>query len=656
MSKNSYIKDTARYPAGAGTFTPQNAGVAVDADGAGTLLDIGTYTTTYNTPDTHISVSDFKTPGAGDGTALGELWQFRTQFETPPHIHNSKFSTKEAFEYLAAHTLNHSATVTPPYKWSQFRGAEAFFLSFVSGCPESAARRVSDLKCPWTLKCIMCLAWFVILALLVGAAVWFSGGTAAWIIGSALATGVTGGLLSQKWDPFKCYKWTYFRDGRFTVKITGGYSPTGKFSAYLGASSGPIKEVIATEGSAITFTNLRGSVSGDGGKNIGIYTLYVVDVTTKQSYDYEIFVPYRTQGSMFGIKSVDRDDPTRPALTFDVGDCSPTFTPSKTNAFWAFPTGVGGGGAALTGDMDPADLTGSTCTTIDMTLNGQISRSTTDVQWRFRWKKDCLCFPPPPAVISTPSVWTDVSPWKTETAATLIFGKSITDSLTGVTFDSRFISYKLELSSASGLITVDQVPYVPSSPFTIDTSKIGTMQPARVDLLEAVDNALVDLTLPGPTVTIGPKTFTTTGGIGGINLWSFNVTVSVESTCCNDHTVTVLEIGGDQDAAWWDQVVNPANAGNQANLPPVPAGTVRRTLSRTVAGSTAATTSVFTFTFTDIPEPVFPLQFTYVMQAQPTRIALRTPVNYWSTATDTSTVPPTTVTQEYYTVVTLNVP
>ena len=671
MGLHTYIKRLRDYVSGStGTFAPLLPASTVDTDPADADLTIGTYTIDYRDTFEYVSASDFVNQN-GDGTGLAELWRYRTQFDINPNTagdypttagtpashptgydypgrpNRSPFSLKEATRFLARNTLNHTATGNAPYKFSDLRGAEAFYLTFVRGVPESEATRRLRRRCHGVINFIKRLSWCLacrggrwawIITIVVGIAVSFISPA----VGiSIIAMGTSAGVATEKTDKKRCFVYTYSNNASFTVRINGGYSPTGKFLATLSSSRGLVREFVTKSGVDLTFSNLRSSDSGQDGFNLGSYTLRVMDVITKQSYNYDIFVPYVPRGNRYGITA---KQPGR----LSIYNCGPratphTYVPSVSNAHWAYPgVTLGSGVTALVEEAFQA--TASTCNTLNLGFFATIQATTVDVNWKFRWQKTELAVP---GTTMAPTVMTDVDPWVLEPAANLTFNRQISADV-NTAFDATSGVFQLQLSSAAGgVITINTMQ-----------NDAGAMVPATFELFKLGEDDTASFVVDLDNfAAVQTRTFTGTFDPAGNPLFNYVVTVTYNVACCDQIFAECREYEADLDQTWWDwNTVNPAFAANSATLPVAPAPDIR---SLTLLGNMFVNTATFTFNHDNVVSGT--RTFTYVARARPATIPSL--ANDWvpgyffgrETITDPTTTPPTVTieTMENYRVITL---
>lgn len=683
MGLHSYIKRLKDYVSGAtGTYVPNMPASTVDVDGTGTDLDIGTYVHIYRDTLNHVSASDFINQN-GDGTGIAELWRYRSQFEInanttgnyptvagipdmhpagyayPGRSNRIPFSIKEAIMYLALRTVNHTAAAVAPFKYGDLRGAEAYYLTFINGKPERDATKSKNFCCPlkcigWKsiIKCIKCggLKWAVGIATAIGVIFVIIapgiGVTAMTLLqgaitGAAMGAGI-GAVAGDKADKRKCYKYTYFNDGEFTVQVNGGYSTTGKFLATLSSTTGLIKEFAVKEQQSFKFDSLKGSNSGQQGFNIGSYTLRLMDVITKQEYRYEIFVPYNPYGSAFGIKARMPGN----LYKYETGNTTATtFIPNIDNAHWIWPGVISRGETTEAINQEPFQDDGSTCAGTRINFFSTILASTLDIQWRFSWEKR----PPFPAGVTvTPTTMTPLGGWTLEPAANLMFNKLI--SATVVTpFDANNGTWQLELSSSTITKTLTSM---------IDDTT-NTEVPATFLLLADPTSRsdLFDVSLDPPTSAQTSK-IAARDPITGLLTGRFDyvATITYAAACCDSMFVECSEYTGNKNDTWWDQTISTAFDANSASLPPI-ADRVGIPLNTTLPGNLVSNAgSTFTFNINnEVPGSVF----TFVVRARPTMIPLTpnwAPESFYTNSTDidptTGAIISTSVTK-HYTVLTL---
>jgi hypothetical protein len=674
MGLHTYIKRLRDYVSGStGTFVPLLPASTVDTDTTDTDLTIGTYTIDYRDTFEYISASDFVNQN-GDGTGLAELWRYRTQFDINPNTtgvypttvgtpashptgyeypgrpNRSPFSLREATRFLARHTLNHTATGNPPYKFSDMRGAEAFYLTFVRGVSESEATRALRRRCHGVINFIKRLSWCLacrggrwawIATIVVGIAVTFVNPA----VGiSIIAMGTSVGVATEKTDKKRCYVYTYTNNASFTVRVNGGYSPTEKFLVTLSSSRGLVREFVTKAGVDLTFSNLRSSDSGQDGFNLGSYTLRVMDVITKQSYNYDVFVPYEPRGNRYGITA---KQPGR-LSTYNCGPrAAPhTYVPSVSNAHWAYPNVTLGSGVTAIVE-EPFQAAASTCNNLNLGFFATIAATTVDVNWKFRWQKTQLAVP---GTVMAPTVMTDVDAWVLETAANLTFNRQISADV-NTAYDATSGVFQLQLSSAAGgIITINTMQ-----------NEAGVAVPAIFELFELGEDDtasyVVDLDLDTTNFTaVQARFFTGTFNAAGDPLFNYVVTVQCRAACCDQIFVECREYEADLDQTWWDPAFDPAFAANAAAFPAAPVPDIRTV---TLPGNMVANLATFTFNHNNVVSGT--RTFTYVVRGRPATIPSL--ANEWVpdsfsgqlTVTDTDVTPPVTTIErmENYRVLTL---
>lgn len=699
MGLQTYIKKLVTYVSGSnGTFSPLAPAITTDNEPTDTDLGIGSYTIVYRDTKDHVAITDFEDrdgdgvgyDGEGDGTGIAELWRFRSQFEINPNTtgayptspgvypgrnRKSKFSLKEASIYLADRSLNHTLTKVAPFKFSNFRGALAFFLTFVRGKPETMATMTkvalcggsciscfTNLKCLTAikrlLKCIACNCkrWVrIVVAVVVTVVVIIVAATnpAATAAGIAAAGGITAAMMGVgtfwtfKNDKKRCYTFVYHRDAQFTVQVHGGYSTTGKFLATLqNPYQGIVREVVSKEKQDIVFTGLRASNSGDQGIDVGSYSLRIQDVITKQFYDYSIWVPYEPTSHDFGIGTIPLGE-TKIRLTKygTLNSLATTFTPSINNAHWAWPGTVVS--TSLSGSLfDAFEEAVTDCTNITFRLAGTIFATTEPVNWRFSWRK----LPPyQTGIVVTPTTLTPTGPWTLET--NLTFAKMVTSSIT-TNFDARTGTFQLELSSPTKSVVItnmisdgDEDATPPINP--------GDIVPAYFNIVRNSDQYIVELEKFTTTQTSKVALAPSLTSVGRTH--TYTVELEYAASSCDSIEVEAYQYDTNKDTSWWDYNANPALSVNASNLPTTDLMLTRRT---TLPGNNAANTgSKMSFTFIAAPGRVL----TYVMRAKPAS-ALPTaslpnngwmPEQYFYRDVDTSTTPPTVNVVRNYEVFTL---
>lgn len=573
MSTDSYIKDLVRYPSGS---THTVATIAAGTDLSGIDIDptatVGVVVMGYNNLRNNVSMSN--TPGVGtsatdDGTGINELWRFRTQFQTAPKGLNTFTSLSAAANFYQTTIVNHTLAGTSR-KFSEFRGAETFFTSFVCGVAESPANRDKDYSCcaPAKLwKWIKC-SWLgkIVLGLFVGILTVVSGGTLAAGLLLAAGTWASSTLIwGNKRDKNKCYKYNYLRDASFTLKVTGGYGPVGKFRITLfHPSRGAIQEHLATEGTNVTFNNLQASNSGERGADIGAYGVRVTDVITGQTKYLYVFVPYEPYGSIFAIRMLS-PVPVGPVLY----DVSCPKAPTLENSFWIRP------GASLPGSvsgyLQTCDVPDpDTCDTTEVNFFGTIDPTSRAVQWRFSTKSDCA----PPG--GGPAVWSSIGGWSLLAAGTIEGPTTVSATRTFIN-DCTGGSFKLELSSSTGIITLST---------TIDISEVPTVHvPAKYTLNFPVVH------LQAPTFTLISKTPILPAATPPLFTYEFDVNTT--ATSCSATSVSALLYRNvNLNDTFWDSTISTAFTANSSILP-----AVAPSLTPVQIGPGANVTTAMTFKF-----------------------------------------------------------
>lgn len=320
MAINSYIKDLTRYPVG---FNRTLGGISKSV----------TYTTTTN----WVAISD----AINDGAGINQLKVFRSQFDTPAFTTpTSTTKLSDITLYYVANIANHTANNTKPYLFSELRGSESFYVSYVTGTAETCSIKTKAYKCcNWK--------W------------WKCKGSSSFGISS---------------DYNACYNWTYFSDAQFTVNVVGGYGSTGHFHLRLFKGSTKIQEFVADEGTNVTFTGLEGSLNGRN--TLGKYKLEVEDFITGQILIEYIYVPYCGEANFIVTQKTTTQ--TFPKSTLQ--------TAGATNSIWILPTAVD---SVPEGVILDSSIVSSTCTASTVSFSAILYPSTTPISsYQFNYRLD----------------------------------------------------------------------------------------------------------------------------------------------------------------------------------------------------------------------------------------------------------------------------
>jgi hypothetical protein len=369
----------------------------------------------------------------------------------------------------------------------------------------------------------------------------------------------------------------------------------------LSTTRGIVAEAVTKEKTNVTFTDLKGSENGQDGVNIGSYTIRVLDVITKKSYDYAVYVPYMAGGvaggrHAFGIKAA------KPNILYKYptgGSLATTFIPSSANAHWAYPNVTIG--TALTGVLQDVNQTITTaCNQLTVELAGTIINTSEPVNWRFAWMKHAPFPTTPPAGVA-PIVMTGIGAWNFEPDVT--FNKLVTASVT-TGYDAASATWQLQLSTSTAFSTITSM--ISEGDVELDITA-GDIVPAYFRIVNESEDFEVGLDFVSATqITRVPTAV--------IGVFNYTVQLVYAATSCDTILVEARQYIGDKDATWWDGNLNAAFFANSATLPPA-ADQIGATLTTTLPGNQAANAgSTFTFTLNNrSPGDVF----TYVLRARP---------------------------------------
>lgn len=574
MSTQSYIKDLV-------TFSPGRVITFPIVGGTDTV------TCTYTTPLSYVGMSNmYNVDPVGDGTGIAELWRYRTQFEINPNttgtyptspgvfpgrlimdtnavgsITGNSIDLQSASQFYTGFVANHTSKSTPPYKFSNFRGAETFYTTFVGGSPETAADRVRNY--PSLKSALVALlkfnagpfkrwwacspngfwrTYFKIVATAVAFAI-------DPVVGIATAIVIWG----EKRDKKRCYTYNYHRNGHFTIKVNGGYGPVGRFRITLidRTRKEPIAQRVVDENTNVTFSNLKGSNSGEGGIDIGPYTVNILDVRTNVGCNVKVHVPYGPYGDVFGVSN----EVLKSGFPMD----GSPFIPSNLNAFWvpaipAVATGVPSG--ELQEPFFDSDV--STCLTTRNTAYCFIEASPIDVTYQFAFR-----IPP----ITT---WTFVDTPTVVPATDLTFGKTVSAAFTTPS------------NALSGLWKVDLKTTLGSTTLNTIVNFDGSSGPATFEIY----NPTTDFNMSSG-VLIGPtKTTRNVTGAGGIitTVTDYEFQIKTSVCCCTSTSLTAYMYKANLNDIFWDQTLNTAFAANSSNLPSTALAGAPTTLNSTLPG------------------------------------------------------------------------
>lgn len=421
MAQNSYIKDLIKYPIG----------------GSAIYADTGSCVTITNNNTLGLSK---------DGTGINELWKYRSQFTLPtpvnapnctPQGRNVTDTTTYSgiANYFATHIANTSLTGNTPYSASQLKGAETFYVQFVTGKAESAPSVTDKYHCSWKdlWGCIM--------------------------KGWCWAQKQSGHVFSELGDDSDCFVWNYFNDSSFSIRIHGGYGSTGQFKVtltnpYTGTIASTAGTTTFTEGTTITYNIPRASNSGQGRQDVGEYILTVVDIVTNATLVVYIFVPLSgapAPNNVFRMRNRFFSQSFTPGATF----CA-----NNDNSVWIMPAPLAPTIPTCTLAAPVLSATNISISCISpprsiITFKAIIDENTTDVTYKFQQK------------IAPATTWTDVAPASTISAADIsLYQQTVTAQLitnvAALTGD-----WQLILSNSVGTVTLTAAPFKLSEPVVV---------------------------------------------------------------------------------------------------------------------------------------------------------------------------------------------
>lgn len=458
MAQNSYIKDLAKYPVG---------GSAI-----------------YTSTEDCVTITNSSGLGfSADGTGLNELWKFRSQFTLPSVISSPSCASagravldttkiSEIANYYAINIANTTLTGSSPYSVSQLRGAETFFVQFISGTAESPPSKTNACSCKFTNPiCCIKLAWC-----------WAQG------------------VFHELGDRNHCFNWVYFNDSSFSIQIHGGYGSTGQFNVTLtNPSMGTIASTAATtlftEGTTITYNIPRASNSGQGGFNVGEYVLTVTDVVTNVSLVVYVFVPLRTAPAPNNIFRMRNKFFSQ---TFTSGT---TFCANNDNSIWIMPL-------PKAPTLPTAILVEPALSAIDVavsctspprtitTFSAVIDENTTDVTYTFQQR------------IAPATTWTNVAAAATILAADISLYQQPVSARLDTSVAALTGEWRLVLTNSVGTVALT------AEPFNLD-----------VPIVDAQHDAMIKSTgTPVPGVP-GANSFTITQNITSQSCTNFSLSV-----------------------------------------------------------------------------------------------------------------------------------
>ena len=366
MGINTYIKDFTRYPVGfTRTVTLPSVG------GPGQPAATGGGAVIYNNTTDCVSINSAgDNIATTDGTGINQLRAFRTKFDVSPFTDVTSTTTATtASTFISTYTANNTQPVGKPYLFSQFKGAEAAYISFVRGTRNRTPSRSKT--------------------------------------GSGLRYWFRCKFFATKWmfDKGKCFRWTYYETAKFTMRVRGGYGSTGKFGATLSKldGTGTHASYFINENDTFTFSTLRPSYE-DGprsGSSPGPYKLVVEDLITGNKIQAVVTVP-GDRASQFIIQQRGIAVPGTAPVTqqhTDVPDGSTAeVAESRTNALW-LPFTVTNGPPYIdplsdgVADVSYTDTDGETvdmspCTTSTVTLKANINDNPLAVRYNIQWRYD----------------------------------------------------------------------------------------------------------------------------------------------------------------------------------------------------------------------------------------------------------------------------